>query len=356
MENLIIKTKKINISNRMKAFDFARGFALLLMIQTHVIDECGYLGFKDSLYSSFFYYISTPLAAPVFVFIMGIFFQISNKTTVSLTISKGIKLIILGYLLNVCRYTIPSFFALKLNIINSESIAPYTPLSFIKILDILQFAGLAIIFMAIIKRFIKHSLLYLFLALLIGGSAPFLWNKFTSYPSLNFFLELLWGQNDDNNFPIFPWLSFALFGMAYGSFLKNKSFSFLKSFLLGIVPFIIGVYWLMIDTKFIVVNIHTYAIGSVRPNMLILMMGSLLMWIPVCQLLTKYIPTNFLFDRLYFWSKNVTSLYFIQWAFIGWLSVEIGNLNLIGSVSLFLVILIATDRLLIFKRNMQLAN
>ena len=178
----------MNKNSRNKAFDLARGIALILMVFIHILDEFATPEFKDSLQPISIYLIGCLLAAPVFIFTMGVFFQISDKSTVKKSVIRGGKLISQGYLLNFIRFSLPIYLALKLEIFSLESITPDTPSSLFFAIDILQFAGLAIIAMAIIKKYFKHPLMYIILALPIMFFSYLLWNTMSSNSLVNFFL------------------------------------------------------------------------------------------------------------------------------------------------------------------------
>ena len=46
--------------------------------------------------------------------------------------------------------------------------------------------------------------------------------------------------------------------------------------------------------------------------------GFVVVWLFLCEFAVRKIPSNGVSQILYFWSKNVTVIYFIQWIIIGW--------------------------------------
>ncbi|OFZ46241.1 MAG: hypothetical protein A2381_11530 [Bdellovibrionales bacterium RIFOXYB1_FULL_37_110] len=352
------------MNNKIKSFDVARGFALFLMVHIHIMEECALPDFTESFYAFIIHLLSSPLTASLFVFIMGVFFQISDKPTLKSSIIRGVKLIALGYFLNFIRFTLPVYIALNLDLFTLEDIAPKTPLSYMRINDILQFAGLALIFMAFAKRYFKNPLTNLFLSLIFIAGSPFLWDFTTSNIYLDLVLENFWGDSVYMNFPFFPWIVFPLLGMTYGAILKkvkDTSRFFLYSFILGVIMVPLGLYLFSLNPEYISLQaIHDFSVGCTDYDVMIYMIGTILLFIPFCHGLTKYLPSNFIFDRLCYWSKNVTSFYIIHWILVGWLAMDISDPSSFGSIVLIILILIATDRLVMswngFKQTYKINN
>jgi len=337
------------MSDKIKSFDLVRGFALFLMVNIHIMEECALPDFTESFYAFIIHLLSSPLTASVFVFAMGVFFQISKHATLKQSIIRGIKLIALGYFLNFVRFTLPVFFALQFDILTLEDIAPKTLSSYMRINDILQFAGLALIFLAILKHFVKSSFTYLFLSIFIIAISPYLWDFSTSNKYINLILENFWGDNIYMNFPFFPWIAFPMLGMFYGYWLKNcKNITtfWIYSSVLGLIMIPIGLYLVSLNPEFVSFEeIHSYSVGCTDFDVMIYMVGTILFFIPFCQWLIKILPDNFVFNRLYYWSNNITSFYIIHWIVVGWLVIDIYDSSSFGSIMLIIVVLICTDRL-----------
>lgn len=51
---------------------------------------------------------------------------------------------------------------------------------------------------------------------------------------------------------------------------------------------------------------------------MIFIAGFVMLWLYICHILTLRIKENVVFNLLYSWSRNVTSIYFIQWIIIIW--------------------------------------
>ncbi len=347
-------------NKRIEAFDLIRGFSLVLMVLIHIIDEFGSDLLQESSAALCCYAVASPLGAPIFVFIMGVFYQLSDNSSLKTSFKRGLLLILGGYLLNLVKGTIPIYLGLKFGVVTLEEILPYSPIYLLKTLDIFQFAGLALILMALVKHYLKKPLLYLLLAISLAFVSPLLWDRMTSSGVINFALEMLWGKDLNFNFPLFPWLAYPLIGMAYASYFKrflDKSKFMLYAFILGMMMTLISLPFIIFDESFIFTDVHLHSMGTVKPNVLFAIVGILLSTISIAQFTIKRLPQNRLIksvlNRLYFYSRNVTSFYVFQWLIIGWLNIEIAEISLFGAIPLIIVILLGTDRLLILRSKSE---
>ena len=97
--------------------------------------------------------------------------------------------------------------------------------------DILQFAGIALMIMSIIQALNINKYLILVSAFLISMISPFLWGIKIDLPIIDQVLELFWGDQpiefsfiaNKIAFPVFPWLTFPLLGMFLGETVKNST-------------------------------------------------------------------------------------------------------------------------------------
>lgn len=86
--------------------DFTRMLATLFMIMQHaVIMHKISSGEGESLLGNIFILLGT---TPVFIIILGVFVK-SSPAPAKKNYIRGIKLIILGYLLNIMRFSIPLY-------------------------------------------------------------------------------------------------------------------------------------------------------------------------------------------------------------------------------------------------------
>ena len=122
----------------------------------------------------------------------------------------------MGYLLSFLRYTLPEALGI------THYGGGFDFLSFIWEVDILQFAGFALIILAMIRRWIPWLRTWILLSVLITVSAPLLWGIDTGILPFDWLLDLFWGNYEEVWFPIFPWLAFPLLGMAFSRLIRDQ--------------------------------------------------------------------------------------------------------------------------------------
>jgi uncharacterized membrane protein len=336
---------------RVLAFDFARGIAILMMVLIHT---AVFIGGHDLIDTPTGYVVNSIVcifAAPVFMFVMGILFSLSSKTSFGLQMSRGLLILLLGYGLNFLRGTLPVGTGMLFGWIEGDF-----PLDYMLEDDILQFAGIALIAMTLVKRMIPWRPGWLLLGLTTVFISPFVWDSGSDNAFINYILSLFCGGEEYNFFPFFPWIAFPLIGMVYGDYFKKaddqKRF-FINSSYPGILLIIAG---LLFELKF-KTGIWTdwyhgkFRQGQLPVPVILIFTGFQFLWIPLCQLITTKIKDNRFIDILFFWSKNVTSFYVIQWIIIGWVCVVLMEIEWPAVLLLVIVITFFTDKFVRFYNN-----
>ena len=319
----MIKTKQ---NNRLLSIDLARGLAVFFMIAVHTLEVFANQEVKNSVFGQIIAFLGGPPAAPVFMTLMGFSFIYSTKSELKPKLFRGFKIFLTGYLLNILRGVIPFSLAsyLNMDIAKTFPIERLNEVAILTLVDILQFAGIALMIMAVIQAFKINKYLILVSAFLISMISPFLWGIKIDMPIIDQVLELFWGDQpigfgfiaNKIAFPVFPWLTFPLLGMFLGETVKNSTDSH-RAFnyfgIAGIVVILIGVA--------ISYNNFTYHFNDYyhsRQGGMVFMCGFVLFWLYLTKLIFDNVPANSFFDLLFTWSKGVTNIYFVQWIIIIW--------------------------------------
>lgn len=301
---------------RIMAFDLARGLAILFMLIVHVMETYGSPDITDSVAGFVIDLFGGPPAAPVFMFLMGASFVFSRRATIGQGIRRGVRLLLLAYGLNLLRGSVPLWIGLRTGAISLQKVAPYTPSSMFWIVDILQCAGLALILLSIIRRLLPWPVGWLLAAGAVAIVSPLLWGRMSGWPVLDWFLTLLWGTGDQVAFPIFPWFSYALVGLAFGSRIaqsSNRDRVFKHAALAGGILLIAGTVVALTNPEF-----HVGDYWRSGPGVIAALAGFALLWLAACHWLVKQIPEHAVLSLLYFWSRHVTRFYVFHWIIIGW--------------------------------------
>ena len=327
--------------DRLKYFDLARGFAIWFMLMVHVVGELATQEINLSVFGKTVEFLGGPPAAPVFMFLMGVFIALSKNFNLSSGIHRGLKVFLLGYLLNFLRGTLPVFLGLKLNLFSLDVVAPYTPSSLFWIVDILQFAGLALVFLSILRHFVCQRWVYIALAIAITIVSPLLWGRVPDMPVLNQAFTLLWGVGGEAvAFPLFPWLVFPLGGIVYGNIFKqtpDKSRFFRRSLLVGSLFLLAGTFIILTDFDFHVGDYYRSGPGGV-----LWICGFVMFVLWFCRVLVNFFGQNKVFSILYYWSSHITAFYFIHWILIGWFPFEEID-SVLVAICVMLIVAVLTD-------------
>ncbi len=329
--------------NRFLFLDLVRGFSIIFMINLHIMMVLAESEGRNSTIGGLIMLAGTVPAAPVFMFTMGIMLAFDKGKTPLVFIRRGIILFIAGYILNAVRF-LPIYMGLYFKVLEPAEILPQTWFTYLTHVDILQFAGLSIIFITVIRLLAKRPVFWLLTALLVGSTAPYLWGTGigSDNVSVNLIMELLWGQGAHIYFPLFPWLSFPLFGMVFGHLMltaKNRDRFFRDTFSAGLLIFLAGG---MASLTNLNLHIGEYS-ANIGPGAVVMAAGFIITWISVSYWLAKGIEGTLIFRGLYFLSKHITMVYVAHWIIIIWIAGFVlsgESLSLINSIIMMPVVLL----------------
>ncbi|MCF7941672.1 MAG: DUF1624 domain-containing protein [Spirochaetia bacterium] len=293
---------------RVHYLDIAKGFAILFMFTQHCMLVHEYEG-GDSMHwlSVLFTIAGTAPAAPVFMLIMGVFLMKSKKTK-NQQIIRGIRLLALGFLLNLLR--LPMMLP---ETTGQQGLVQQTLLNILIFNDILQLAGLSVIIGALLKPFMSTKVFPLLVCTGILLVSPLLWGLFPE----NIPLLMLWGEVEPVHFPVFPWVVYPLLGMYLSRYLLQPAQQLdawlRRSAQLGFALAVIGGIFLILEL---------FPLGDYSRSGLglhLLMIGFIGIWLRLCRIIELHLsPESRLVAALTFMSINITMIYFIQWVLFSW--------------------------------------
>ncbi len=321
-------------SQRIRAFDLARGLAILLMMLIHTLDFYGASEVHETLIgSSFKAFVGWP-AASTFIFIMGVFVAYTPNATLQQGLKRAAMLFALGYLLNLFRGTIPMWLSLQFGLVTYEDLGPHSPLTEFLVVDILQFAGIAFAVCCLLQHYLPSPKYWLAVALAINFVSPFLWDISTGVIYIDEVLQIFWGYEAQGAiFPQFPWLTYPIVGMAFGQWLKDSNdvgVFFKKAAWIAVATMIVGLGIISTDVEF-------HLADSLRggPGLIICITSFTILVLCLCQYVVNKVPHNPVFSLLYTWSKYVTVVYVMQWLIVGW-GLMIFGLQTLGSAEVLM--------------------
>ena len=298
--------------------DLLKGIAVLLMIQVHIVELFASPKIVESTAGEFLLFLGGPFVAPIFMIVFGYFIASSKKSTSSL-IQRGISIFLVGILLNI---------ALNINLLIHiyQGIFELNPLTYIFGVDILHFAGISLLIIALLRKILRRNMWFpIGFAVLFAFLAPFLQTFKTDNSIAMYVLSFFYGNSDWSYFPVFPWMAYPLIGMAV--FQGKKHFSEIKILQKTSSQFVLGLCF----AAFLIFTLnYGISIASNLPEyyhhgiiFFIWNVVFLLFYAFYLNQLNKKIENTIVVKYLYWLGKNVTAIYIIQWIIIGNTATEI---------------------------------
>lgn len=299
--------------------DFAKGLAILFMLLGHSFQEFTAWPLQPNISTFVISFLGGPPGAPVFMFALGVGIVYSRKSSPKNLLPRGIRLIILGLVLNLFRDFLPEY---TMYIRTGEASHIYSGIDYLFGIDILPFAGLVFLFFAAAAKLKFKNAHYAIAAVLFAGINLLVSGTTSGIPAVNTALGLLWGTNEYTWFPFLTWIPFPIFGYLFGQFLIRCADKkrFYKTVLYSAFPVLclFLVYSIVARVDFGAADgffqepyYHHSLIGN------IVIISFVCCWTSVLYFLSQHIPDIVLrtFSR---WSRNITTFYCVHWIIIGW--------------------------------------
>jgi hypothetical protein len=290
--------------------DILKGVAVIFMIQVHIMKLFATSEVLESFTGKVLLFLGGPPAAPVFMAVMGFFFAQSQKTFEQ-DLLRGLKLIGLGFLLNIGMniHVLIKIFTGALNL---------NPWHYLLGVDILFLAGLSIIALTAMKYLFGEKLFPFVLLLTI---AAFIHHFLPVHQGeiiwMTYLQAFFWGEFAWSYFPFLPWIIFPTVGYIFRIILEKYPLQQVSS--KGLVYFIISLLLIILISLPMAFDVP-YSLTSKyyqKPFLVVWVILFLLFWI----MLFRYWILNRsqwrIFKYLAWVGKNVTVFYVIQWLIIG---------------------------------------
>jgi uncharacterized membrane protein len=296
--------------NRLPLPDLLKGFAVFLIVPVHILETLIDYPGRESLFGKALLFLGGPIAVPVFMMVMGYFMAKNNKSPVQ-NVLRGVKVFLLGFLLNI---------GLNLHLLLKIKFAGWSlnPWEYIFGVDILYFAGLAIIFLSALKTLKPcRKWLALLLMLTVAGATSLI-NEKLMVPERNYIFPFIGGTWSWSYFPLFPWLAYPLAGFAFYNFEKQiTTFLNQRKFISGVVlTAILAVVLYFGKSGFeITINLPAYYHHTFWFSMWAF--GIVILWSGFWHFLQRIFFKTRVSDFFMWLGKNITVFYIIQWLIIG---------------------------------------
>ena len=302
---------------RIRAFDLARGRAIVFMIGVHVLWHWGAPDTWTTPIGQVIRFLGGPTAAPVFMFLMGASLAFSSRTTFRSMAVRGLWLLWLGYLLNFMRGVIPAYLGLSVGIVTPEQIAPFTLPWLATTVDVHHMAGLSLIALGALRLAARPSWSWLGVAALVVLAGPFLRGLEFGTPVLDGPLTPVLGGAPNVYYAVVPWIAYPLVGAVFGTLVAratDRARLFRAGALVGLALCAGGIGLFAISPPSF--DVSTY--WRMPPSYFVAILGLVLVWLYACDLAVRHVRENPVFAFLYGWSGRVIAIYFTPWLVVGW--------------------------------------
>ena len=216
MADGIFAKEKVN-TGRQKEIDLFKAFSIIMMIITHCIDDL--FNYEGCVIAEIIDdQLAQIIGAQSFMICMGLGIAYSKKAAAKEHLGRGFMLLVIGQLLNLLRYAIPG--AVIYAITGAAESRAYVFLTFSS--DIMQFAGLFLICMALFTRLnLKAGSIFAVSVICnIIGTLTYGRISTGSY-ALDQFIGMFLFTETESYFPLIHWMIFPAFGLLFGEILQR---------------------------------------------------------------------------------------------------------------------------------------
>jgi hypothetical protein len=327
---------------RNQTADLMKGFAVLMMIQVHLMELFAKPEISQSLLGKISLFLGGPPAAPLFMAVMGFFLAASKKNFLQ-NLKRGVVLICGGILLNIglnmYLLLLISFGKLQLD-----------PLGFILGADILPLAGMSIILITAIKNLLNKNyyaqiITVVLIMIIISIAHGLSLNYVLASSKLRYLQAFFWGSIDWSYFPLLPWAIYPLAGYLCGISMINynlaKTTKYLLAVALAIFTFITIKYGIGTAS-----DLQTYYHHDFIYSFWIIQFLILLTY--VLHKVEVFRGKNDLLIYVKWLGKNVTVVYVFQWLLIGNIATALYKTQDIISLIVWFILIVSVVTLLTF--------
>ena len=341
-------------NERRNEFDYAKTLAIFFMVIIHVVEEMSNVEFEalpSGFWENFIQFGAGPLAAPVFIFSMGLGIVYSRSQEPIQLFKRGVKLLIVALALNICRDVIP-----RLIVCLISGSAPDWEVFRYQLfnIDILHFAGLAFMLTALFKK-LKVPVLVLvpigIIMQIIGNELALL---FAPTGLAEILLSYIFDTGGDLAcFPILPWYLSLTVGILAGSIIQRFADRLNRIYSIGfwggvslLLGFLFACHYYDVDIRLF----HAlYEDAFYRQTFFHFLYNTLIIVIELSMIYLIIRKWKKDLPFVSFCGKNLTTIYVVQWMIIGWMTSFQDYLKLDPGLEMSVVlgILIATVSILI---------
>lgn len=248
--NAIFSQEEIN-TGRQREFDYLKGIFMLFIYLIHAFQAT--MSPFDSVTRTI-YMFATMSGAAIFIFVMGLGTVYSRSATSVGMVKSGIRMVIYQYLNNlayVAALFIPyPFVRGRLTEAGMDNFELLTKI-YIQYINIFFITGIIYLVLALLRKLDMSVVWYVMIGAAVSIAAPFLYGTTVDVPVIGYLMKLLIGEAEFVSFTPLYFLSYALFGAAFGKILRHVKDK-VRFYCMLAVPstVIVAVWWILIFVKY----------------------------------------------------------------------------------------------------------
>ena len=323
-------------TKRQLEFDYVKTLAVFFMVIIHVLEEISAYGAYERVPAGFWENLiefgAGPLAAPAFMFAMGVGIIYSCHNEPSELFRRGVRVSILAIVLNLVRGVIPT---LTVSAIRG-TVDPDRIFYLMFNVDILHFAGLSLMLTALLKKLHLPPLAFVPIAIvmqIVGNLLP----PLTADCHILLYILGSWFHTSPlSAFPLLICYIHIAVGIAFGDVLiRQKDLDrFYRVILWGSLSLLAGLLYTLVSSGYDLKNLYMlYNEMYYQQTFLHFAFNTLVIMLELSLfhfMLNQFRPAE---GFVRFCGKNLNSIFLIQWVIIGiWVGFGGSDFGFWGSV------------------------
>ncbi len=306
----------MNNPGRQVEIDIAKGIAIIGMIFVHSEEYF----FNESIpwAVQVIEFFGSPPAAPVFMMALGVGIVYSKNNSPKQLAKRGVTMLILSYVYNFLAYALPH---LIVYFRDGDAEKIPTAIEEFANVDILQFASLAFLTFALIKKINLKTRPLIVCTLIVVVVGEWITDHVVFHEGfIRYAFGLIFGTSEISYFPYCSWIIFPVTGYIFGQKLSECYSK--KAFYKTLTKIFMPIYFVMLFNSLEVIIDFGQIKGDYQMSYYhmgiyggICLASFALWWVAMCYFLSKKLP-KWLVDYLKKLSTNITVIYVVQYAII----------------------------------------
>ena len=307
-------------TERQVEFDHIKTLAIFFMVIIHVLEEISTYGAYEVIPTGFWENLiefgAGPLAAPAFMCAMGAGIIYSRHSEPSELFRRGVRILILAIGLNLVRGVIPTWTVSAIR----GTVDPDRIFYLMFNVDILHFAGLSFMLTALLKKLHVPPLAFVPIAIIMQIIGNLLPPLTADCPVPFYVLGSFFHTSPLSAFPLLICYIHVAVGIAFGDVLirQNDPDRFYRGLFWGTLSLLAGLLFTLVSLGYDLKNLYMlYNEVYYQQTFLHFVFNTLVIMLELSIFHFMLGPLRPVERFVRFCSKNVNSIYLIQWVIIG---------------------------------------